>query len=879
MFKFVTIKRLSSTNMVLKYRGMGKRMNGTLKRGFNFFCLFIFIRVLLFPFQSIAQENQSINAYQIDSSIRIDGRLEEEAWSQAEIATGFMQFEPEEGSPSTQNTEVRILYGDGGVYVGAMLYDENPSQIEQALGRRDDYNRADWFLVSIDSYFNRQNAYTFGVNAAGIQYDAVRTSPGGGGPGGGGPGPPGMDTSWDAVFYSDVQVTNEGWIVEMQIPYSMLRFPETAVQTWGIHFTRRIPRLGETSEWPLVPRVERDNLIAQFGYLEGIKNVEPRPNIQFRPYMVSSYNTSENPTDPGELHEETNIDVGGDLKIGLGPNVTLDATINPDFGQVEADPAVLNLTAFETFFEEQRPFFVEGIQIYQFGVGPGELLYTRRIGAEDPIIGATKISGRTEKGLSFGVLGAITGEDFNPSRNYGVGRASQQIGDFSSLGGILTFYDSPYARGEGRRRTYTGGTDWDLRFADNTFGVEGFAAFTHRTLTAGGTDETGIAGKTWLVKRQGIWSGFTGVDIFGDSFNPNDLGQLRENNFIASITSIEHQINGSRPFGPIQQAEARFMGLQQFSYDGGLNLGLRLELESEWTFKTFQSIEAGVNVENVNGGYDLFETRGLGPWARPTATEFVFEYETDDRRTWQISPEGTYTFYDDGGQGYMLGLRGNWTVGSRLDLFANVEGEWEKGVTAWTSNESFRRNGSDWLIGEVSAPPSDLDDGDYRSFNGGGSLNPILSGKEPFSDNEYYVPVFGERDTRSLDFTLRSTVTFTKNLSLQVYSQLFLARGKYENFKILQDRDNLADFSSYPKRDEFSLNSFHSNMVLRWEYRPGSTIFLVWSHGRDTEDYINPLSPFGPSPYDRPIGTQINDTFDILPNNSFLIKVNYTFLY
>jgi len=381
-----------------------------IKSANQFICIklyFIVITGILFnPIHSSAQDNRSLNAYQLDSSIQIDGHLDEAVWSQAEAATGFLQFSPEEGTESTQQTEVRILYGDGGVYIGAILYDDNPSLIEQTLGRRDDFNRADWFVVSIDSYFNRQNAFTFGVNAAGIQYDGIRSSGGFGG----GPGIPGVDESWDAVWYSDVRITEDGWIVEMRIPYSMLRFSEAEIQTWGIHFTRSIPRLGETSEWPLVPRVERDNLIAQFGFLQNLRNIEPRPNIQIRPYLVGGFNTSENPSTPGEIITINNIDIGGDIKLGLGPNVTLDAAINPDFGQVEADPAVLNLTAFETFFQEQRPFFLEGIEIFEFSIGRGGLLNTRRIGAEDPIIGATKVSGRTENGLSFGVLGAVTGE-------------------------------------------------------------------------------------------------------------------------------------------------------------------------------------------------------------------------------------------------------------------------------------------------------------------------------------------------------------------------------------------------------------------------------------------------------------------------------------
>ncbi|MEX0769944.1 MAG: DUF5916 domain-containing protein [Balneolaceae bacterium] len=838
--------------------------------------LYFSLLILLFsPGLLYAQETPSVAAYKINSSIQIDGRLDEEAWEEAERVTDFLQFEPDEGASPSQPTDVRILYGEGNLYIGATLYDENPAAIERTLGRRDEYNRADWFIVSIDSYFDRQNAFSFGVNAAGIQYDGLRSGSGGNF----GPGIPGIDTSWDAVWYSEIQVTDEGWVVEIQIPYSMLRFPESELQTWGIHFMRRIPRLGEESEWPMVPRTHRDNLIARFGLLTDISDIEPRPNIQVRPYTVSRLNTSESNTDPGELATDATLDVGGDVKIGLGPNITLDATINPDFGQIESDPAVLNLTAFETFFEEQRPFFIEGIQIYEFSVGPGELLYTRRIGAQNPIIGAAKVSGRTERGLSFGVLGATTGDNFNPSRNYGVTRMSQQIGDYSSAGGIMTLYDSPYDIGEGRRQSFTGGADWDLRFADNGYGIEGFASYTHRTLTSDESSETGFAGKMWTRKRQGIWTGFAGVDIFSDQYNPNDLGQLRRNNMIVTLSRIEHQINGSRPFGPFQRADASVFGVQQFSYDGGLNLGLELDFRTNWTFRTFQSMEASLGLENMFGGYDLFETRGLGPWASPSSVRFGVEYETDSRKSWEVEPEVAGTFYGDGGRGYEIGLRGNWDIGSRLSLSGNLEGEWEKGVTAWTANETFRNTGSGWLIGRHSASPEDLNPQDYEPFDDEGRLAPVLAETEPYDDNLYFVPVFGERDTRSLDLTLRSTVTFTRNLSLQVYSQMFLARGRFDNFQIMQNRDDLAEFDSYPKRDEFSLNSLQSNVVLRWEYRPGSTVFLVWSHGRSGRDQLNPLAQAVSSPYDRLIGTQIGDTFDIFPENTFLIKVNYTFLY
>ena len=826
-------------------------------------------------------ETPRLNAAPAEAPIALDGRLDEAAWMQAEPISGFRQFEPNEGAPATQRTEVRVLYGDDNLYVGATLYDDDPAAIKPSLGRRDDYNRADWFLVSIDSYLDRRTAYTFGLNAAGVQFDAIYTGDSGG-PGGGGGGsnaPRGMDESWDAIWYSDVRVTDRGWIVEMRIPYSMLRFSEAAAQTWGVHFRRRIPRLGEQDEWPLVPRTERENLVARFGLLQGIAGVAPRRNVQARPYTVTRLQMEEDPDVPGEPVRDGGVDVGGDVKVGLGPNVTLDATINPDFGQVESDPAVLNLTAFETFFDERRPFFVEGIQIYEFSAGPGRLLYTRRIGAESRIIGAAKLSGRTASGLSFGLLGATTGDGFDPTRHYGVGRVSQQIGTYSSAGGILTVFDGNLLGRDGRRRSLAGGTDWDVRLLGNRYGIEGFASVTHRRATLDGLDpETGFAGKVWLRKRQGAWTGFVGGDVFSDQFNPNDVGQLRTNNFFAILVSVEHEINGGRPFGPFLRASAETFNVQQIAYRDGLNLGQSIEVGSRWVLRGFQQIELGVAAANPFGGYDLYETRGLDPWAKPFEIGVGAEIETDDRRSWEIEPEFGVLFQEGGGRGYEAGLRGNWNVGTRLSLEGNLEGAWEKGYVAWSSNETFLRTDGGWMIGQATGLVNP-DPGGFAAFDDEVLLETIFSDVTPFDADRFYVPVFGARDTRSLDLTLRGTVTFIPNLSLQLYSQLFLARGRYDRFQILQNADALAPFSAFPKRDEFAFNSLLSNAVLRWEYRPGSALFLVWSHGRRADDALNPLAPWGPSPFARPLGEQVAETFGLFPSNVFLIKLNYTFLY
>lgn len=845
-------------------------------------CFLVFL--LMVPVGLIAQNIPAHPAVQLNGNIDIDGDLSESSWNQADPITGFFQFEPDEGAASSQRSEVWVLYGEGNVYIGAMLYDEDPSAIERALGRRDEYNRADWFLVSIDSYFNRRNAYTFGVNAAGVQFDALRSGEGGGpgGPGGqgGSPTPPGMDPSWNAIWESAVRVIDQGWSVEMRIPNSMLRFPKSEVQTWGIHFTRRIPRLGETSEWPLVPRAERSNLVARFGQLTDISNIEPRPNLQVRPYTVAGLDSREDPGNPGDAVVNANLDIGGDVKVGLGPNITLDATINPDFGQVESDPAVLNLTAFETFFDEKRPFFIEGIQIYEFSVGPGELLYTRRIGTQAPIIGATKLSGRTEKGTSFGLLGAASGHDFNPSQNFGVITLRQQLGDFSEVGSILTGYDAPARDGNGRIQSASGGLDWDLRFLNNRYGIEGFSAFTHRSWTEGGVDsETGFAGKVWLRKRQGFLNGFAGLDVFSDQFDPNDVGQLRQNNFIASLSRLEYQLNEGRPFGPVRRGDLGLFGVHRISYDRGLDLGLDLNLDANFTMMNFQEIRLDFSSERFFGGYDLFETRGLGPWARPSVFEVEGAFETDQRRSWVVSPEIGFAWHEDGGQAVTLTFEADVNAGTRFSFSGSVEGEWEDNVTAWAANESFMYDGSDWFLGERSVSPDELTPAEYLLLENPQLLNTIFSEITPFSNNTFYVPIFGSRDTRSLDFTLRSNVTFSPTLSLQVYSQLFLAKGQYNDFQIMQNRDNLVFIPPYPKRSEFTLSSLQSNVVFRWEYRPGSNIYLVWTHGRQLEEQLNPLAPFGTSPYERTIGNRIQEAFEIFPENAFIVKIEYTFLY
>lgn len=830
------------------------------------------------PVIAVCQKTDPVQAYHTGLHISVDGYLDEDAWKQSLPITDFQQYEPHEGSPSALKTEVRVLFGKDDLYIGATMYDD-PDNIERNLGRRDVYNRADWFMFSVDSYFNRRTAYTFAVNAAGVQLDGQHDDNKKLSLGSVDPSlPPGLDPSWDAIWFSDVRITDKGWIAEIRIPYSMLRYSKVDPQTWGFHFRRRIPRLGELSEWPYIPRSERTNLVSGYGQISGIKGIGHRRNIQVRPYVLSGLDLFENPEAPGTTDYDLTYKIGGDIKVGLGPSVILDATINPDFGQVEADPAVLNLTAFETFFTEKRPFFLEGADIFKFGIGNSRLFYTRRFGANDPIIAAAKLSGHSEKGLSFGLMGTTSGRNFDPSHNYGVIRASQMIGRNSSAGGILTWYNSPVNHGTGRQ-SITGGVDWDMRFNNNKYGFEGIAAFSDRKSVISSEDnDKGFMSGLVLRKRQGTIDGHFTLLMFTDKYNPNDIGWISyEQNWYQIWSNLTYKLNSGQPFGTFQRGDISLHYTRRYSYLEFYDMGSTINLSTNLTTKNFRFIKFGTRLNDPLGGYDLWETRGLGIWAKPRGIEISGEFNTDERRNWKIMPKGTIRKYEGKGSEYILDLQGILNAGTRLSFLASIKGSREDSKTAWASNETFLSDNGNWKIGNLSVSPDKLSDDDFTAFDDNGLLTGILEGADQYATGKYFVPVFGERDTRSLDLTLRSSLTFTSKFSIQLYTQLFMARGRYDNFSILANPDLMVPFSSYPKRRDFNYKNLQSNFVTRWEYRPGSAIYLVWSHGRNERDEMNPLAPWGISPYERPVNKQIGDIFNLFPKNSFMIKIDYAF--
>jgi hypothetical protein len=427
--------------------------------------------------------------------ISVDGRLGEDEWSQAPVAAAFIQREPHEGAPATEATELRLLYDDAALYVGVRLHDSEPGRVSRQLSRRDDVAEADSFSIFLDPHHDHLTGVEFQVSAAGVQRDAVVYDDNF------------ESDAWDAVWESAVTVDAQGWVVEMRIPFSQLRFPATARPTWGVNARRIVRRKSEVSWLALVPSSE-SGLASRMAHLEGLRGIPPVRHLELLPY-ASVREEYIAPPRAGNPFNDGSRPFGGaglDVKYGLASNMTLAGAINPDFGQVEVDPAVVNLTAYETFFDEKRPFFTEGAQVFSHFARNGSsdyttffypeptIFYSRRIGrapqgrafgdyvdtpASTTILGAAKLTGRTSGGWTMGVVEAVTGREsaqfssglvssnieVEPLTNYFVGRAERELGRRAGLGILATAVNrslGPSLEGQLVSQAYVGGVDGHL---------------------------------------------------------------------------------------------------------------------------------------------------------------------------------------------------------------------------------------------------------------------------------------------------------------------------------------------------------------------------------------------------------------------------------
>jgi hypothetical protein len=805
---------------------------------------------------------------------RIDGRLDDPAWGDAPPATSFTQVEPEDGAAPSESTEVRIVYDDEAIYVAARMYDSDPAGVRTELGRRDGFTNADGFMVAFDSYHDHRTTFAFAVNPSGVKSDEVTSNDQGFG-----------DDGWDPVWEVATQRDSLGWTAEFRIPFSQLRYAPDPTQVWGVNFRRWIQRKAENVVFAWRPRTER-GFASYFGHLMGLEGLRQPRRLELLPYATARQErvppgTVDNPFNDGAVEAAS---AGLDLKYGLTSNLTVDATFNPDFGQVEADPAVVNLTAFETFFQERRPFFVEGAQIFEFAggrFGGTQFFYSRRIGrrpqgfadsrggyVDQPvsttILGAAKLSGRTAGGWSLGLLEAITAREFaevadsaglrhhdevEPLSNYLVLRAKRDYrGGASTLGYIATAVHrdlrDPNLRFL-RRAAYAGGMDFSHRFLQNRYSVSGFFGWSHirgDTLAIQGAQLSSsryfqrpdadyveyrpnrhmLSGWTARVsggKDAGNWTFNASAGATSPGFELNDMGFQTSADDVNLSGSLNRR--WTRPGRVFRQANLSASGGAVWNFGGDIG-SRRLGVFGFGQFLNYWAVNGNLNV-NFRALSDNL-TRG-GPLAvTPAQVNGFLGVGTDFRKRWQVFVGSYGARSEIGGWGYGtfvdFSLRPSTVVS--LSLFP--------GYSASHSIQQYVQTTTD--------PTADATFG--RRY------------------------VFADLRQRSLDVGLRLSVTVSPTLSFQLYAQGLSAVGDYFRYKELR-APRTTDFLVYGEEPgstfealaynpdstvsvyaadpdgpgprptdfvpnlDFAFRSLRSNAVVRWEYRPGSTLFLVWT--------------------------------------------------
>jgi Domain of unknown function (DUF5916)/Carbohydrate family 9 binding domain-like len=803
------------------------------------------------------------------NALKLDGELTDEVWDRAPKIEGFVQRDPKEGAPPTYPTEARVAYDAANIYVAVIAHDPEPAKIVGHLTRRDSSSPSDWIRVAIDSYFDRRTAYEFSVNPVGVKQDKYYFNDGNG-----------EDQGWDAVWDVVVSRHASGWRAEFRIPLSQLRFPAADRPTFGLAFAREIGRLNETSTWPLIAK-SVNGIVSQFGELRGLVLTRSPKRLELVPYTVADVSTEPETDNPLVDDVNPGAEVGLDLKYAITPGLTLTATVNPDFGQVEADPAVVNLSAFETFFNERRPFFVEGSGMFAFDLDG--LFYSRRIGRQPQlspdtpeeafisaptnttIFGATKVTGRAG-GFSIGVLNALTAEEeaqvaigsahstapIEPFSSYTVGRARKEFKNQSNVGFMVTATNRNLGDDLNPMRllpnaAYTGGIDWDWRMwkkysvTGHLVGstVRGTSAAIARLQESNvhsfqrpdaehvefdptRTLLAGQAGGLEFSKISGERIRFTTFFNFkSPGFDMNDLGFMRRADEIFQANWI--QWRHDKPGKYIRSFRFNVNEYGSWNFDGD-RLFRGGNINAHATFKNNWSTGGGIN-RDIRG-FDDRATRG-GPGAAYDPLWVFWGYvDTDNRKPVFFSV-----------------------------FMGNGRSEFGPHFFDFDPSVTYRPTSALSVSGGLRFGISDRDAQWVENVDG--------------ADGQTHY-VFARLDQQTVALTTRVNYTMTPNLSLQVYAEPFVSAGAYTDYKELADgrskdwRTRYAPYA-YAGSADFNYRSFRTTNVLRWEYKPGSALFVVWQQGREEDQ------PYG----DFRFGRDFSGLFRIPASNVFLVKFSY----
>ena len=841
-------------------------------------------------------------------SPEIDGILDDQGWDIVEWEGDFIEQRPDENTQPEHQTKFKIVYDQKFLYVGVRCLDSEPDKIVKRLSRRDGF-QGDWIGIFIDSYHDERTAFGFITTAAGVKADVFESNNGGD-----------EDESWNPIWYTRSNIDEEGWTAEMKIPLSQLKFGKSNEQVWGLQLMRKLFREEERSVWQRIPQ-DTPGFVSEFGLLNGLISLEPQKQLEVQPYTVAKLETYEaeegNPFRDGS---DGKITGGLDAKIGITNDLTLDLTINPDFGQVEADPSAIALDGFQIFFREQRPFFVENKNIFDYRVsrseagntfGADNLFYSRRIGrspqgspdTEDgefvdqpentPILGAAKFSGKTKDGWSIGVLESVTAKKYatiddngerrrevvEPLTNYFVGRLQKDFNDQQTfVGGIFTATNRDHL-GEPldflHRSAFTGGLDFKHQWNERDWYIGGNLLWSHVT---GGTEAiqntqesiahlfqrvgadhvsvetdrtslTGTGGNMQIGKiGNGHWKFESGATWRSPELELNDIGFQRQADDIRHYTWIGYQT--LKPDKTFRRVGINYNHWSVWDFGGNHN-SLRFNTNSwqNWDNNWFTNL--GLNYEPKQ--YSNFALRG-GPRLRQ-------------------SPE----------IGFWNGINTDNRKKVRFNIFHNGRKGTDNSYSSYNIEFGIRYQPFDAL--SISAAPAYSINSDKLQY-----IDNIDVG-----DTTTYLN--GTVDQRTLSMSFRLNYTINPNLTLQYWGQPFISRGRYSDFKqvvnplakefnnrispysdaqlsladdsyaVDADLDGATDFSF--DDPDFSFVQFRSNLVMRWEYIPGSEIFLVWS--QDLSRSGDPTNKLFDDLGDHIFG-------DEKPQNIFLLKATYRFI-
>ncbi len=799
--------------------------------------------LLLFITTTAIAETRTIRATRATTPPTIDGDLSDPVWQSAPEITGFTQHDPDDGKPETESTIVKVAYDDSAIYIAALLKDSKP--VTTLLGRRDNNMESDWFRIELDSQHDRLSGAEFWVNPSNVQLDGILYND------------IYNDWSWDGVWQSATKIIpNVGWVAEVRIPLSQLRFADGKQQTWGVNFVRRISRRKEIDRLVNTPKSE-SGFVSRFADLTGLDGIHPSRAFELVPYGVarSDIRSRFDRADPFAEQQKAKMEGGLDLKYGVSSSLTLTGTINPDFGQVEVDPAVVNLSTFETFFPEKRPFFTEGMQWFKFGQGPSNsrwnfnffgpsVFYSRRIGrapqgsgnlaadylaapGDTTILGAGKLSGKIGNGWAIGVLDAVTNREsarfvsegkfqsqqVEPLTNYLVARTTKEFnGGNSRVGFMFTSVN----RDLPSELSY-------LRSSAYVAGVDGYKLFHKKDWLL-----------EWLVTESMVKGSAEAIDATQRS----------------SAHYLQRPDNTSLKYDPTRTSLT--------------GTGARIMLN-----KQTGKWRANLQAQSWSPGYESNDT-GFMPRADMLALHAVGYYINEDVRKHVHDTEiwvGRYMNWNHSGDKIADGLFGNWYVEANNYWYAFGNFGWD--ADTWDDRATrggplVRRYGAQGgsvglgsdsrkkVAFETSAEKYTQKDGSFNesarfvvSYRPSSSLRLSLGPNVQRShDATQYVTtsgthyIFSKLEQHTVDISTRVEWTASSRLSFQLFMQPFIGTGDYHGFNELA-RPRSGDYTPYASavdNPDFDFHSVRGSAVVRWEFRPGSALYVVWNENRaDTQ--------------------------------------------